>query len=301
MKTLTDLAKPADEIEEPQLSWDRSDIERRLGLPAGPFTSPGAVLTLFGAAVCTVAFYAVLSRIPESAFTRMFTQRGVVPYVIVFFSAWSLAILLVKLAKLRAQRRALSIDLLPEEDPGFVLTAASAQAVLERLYRAVDNPQRFLLTKRIYNALANLKNIGRAGDVDEILRTQAENDEAVVDSSYTVVRGLIWAIPVLGFIGTVQGLSAALGAFWGVVSQAEDVAAMRGALQNVTAGLSTAFETTLVGLVAALGIHLVMIFVRRREEQFLDACKDYCQRYVVGRLRLSMDDADADQPQEAGT
>jgi biopolymer transport protein ExbB/TolQ len=62
---------------------------------------------------------------------------------------------------------------------------------------------------------------------------------------------------------------------------------MRSALQGVTSGLATAFETTLVGLVAALAIHLVMILIKRREEQFLDACKDYCQKYVVGRLRLT--------------
>ena len=290
MKTLSDMAKEHTR-REASLSLDRSDIERRLGLPAGQFTSPGAVLTLLGAAVLTVAFYALLTRAPDSAVTSMFTKRGAVPHVIVFFSSWSVMILLVKLAKLRAQRKALTVDLLPEDDPGFVLTVASAQNVLERLYRAVDEPQRFLLTKRIHNALANLKNIGRAGDVDEILRTQAENDEAVVDSSYTVVRGLIWAIPVLGFIGTVQGLSGALGSFWGVVSKADDVAAMRDSLQGVTGVLSTAFDTTLIGLVAALAIHLIMIFVRRREEQFLDACKDYCQKYIVGRLRLSLDNS----------
>jgi hypothetical protein len=38
-----------------------------------------------------------------------------------------------------------------------------------------------------------------------------------------------------------------------------------------------------------------MILVRRREEQFLDQCKDYCQKYVVGRLRLA-DVAAAGEP-----
>jgi len=288
MKTLTDMAKEQVKAEA-MLSFDRSDIERRIGFPAGQFTSPGPLLTLLCAALLTVAYYGLLTLVPQSGYTDMFTKRGFVPYVIVFFTSWSAMILLVKMSKIRLQRKALSISLLPTGDPGFVLTPASAQNVLENLYRTVDDPQRFLLTKRIHNALANLRNIGRVGDVDEILSTQAENDEAIVDSSYTVIRGLIWAIPVLGFIGTVQGLSGALGAFWGVVSQADDVAQMRGALQGVTGGLSTAFETTLVGLVAALAIHLVMIFVRRREEQFLDACKDYCQKHLVGRLRLSTD------------
>jgi len=288
MKTLTDMAKEQVKAEA-ELSFDRSDIERRIGFPAGQFTSPGPLLTLLGAAVLTVAYYGLLTVVPPSGYTDMFTKRGFVPYVIVFFTSWSAMILLVKMSKIRLQRRALSINLLPTEDPGFVLTPASAQNVLENLYRTVDDPQRFLLTKRIHNALANLRNIGRVGDVDELLSTQAENDEGIVDSSYTVIRGLIWAIPVLGFIGTVQGLSGALGSFWGVVSHADDVVQMRGALQGVTGGLSTAFETTLIGLVAALAIHLMMILVRRREEQFLDACKDYCQKHVVGRLRLSAD------------
>lgn len=285
MKTLTDLARDH-APSEPVLSYDRSDIERRIGFPAGRFTSPGRLLATLGAVILAVGFYGVLAALPDSAYTTMFTQRGFVPYVIVFFTALSVTVLLVKLAKLRLQRRALSINLLPPEDPGFILTPASAQNVLENLYRTVDDPQHFLLTRRIQNALANLRNIGRVGDVDEILRTQADNDEGVVESSYTGVRGLIWAIPVLGFIGTVQGLSGALGSFWAVVSNADDVGEMREALQSVTGGLSTAFETTLIGLVAALVIHLLMILVKRQEEQFLDHCKEYCQKYVVGRLRL---------------
>lgn len=295
MKTLTDLAK--DQIKEaPELSFDRSDVERCIGFPAGAFTSPGPVLSLLGGVILTVAFFGSLTMLPPSPYVDMFTRRGAVQYVIMFFSFWAAMMLLVKSGKLRLQRRPLSVNLLPEEDPGFILTPASAQNILENLYRKVDDPQKFVLTKRIHTALANLKNMGRIADVDEILRTQAENDEGIIDSSYTILRGLIWAIPVLGFIGTVQGLSVALGAFWGVVAHSDNTGQMREALQSVTGGLSTAFETTLVGLVAALVIHLVMITVKRREEQFLDHCKDYCQKYIVGRLRLAADGPEAGGP-----
>ena len=280
-KTLEDLARPGPE---PDLSFDRSDIERRIAFPAGQYTSPGPLLAPFLAVILTVALYGLLSILPGSRLTDMFTKRGAVPYVIVFLTAWSLAILLVKYCKLSLQRKALSLDLLPTDDPGFVLNPTSAQHVLESLFRTVDDPKHFLLTRRIHTALANLRNVGRIGDVGEVLAAQADNDEAVVDSSYTVLRGFIWAIPVLGFIGTV------LGSFGGVLSSAEEITQLRSALQNVTGGLSTAFETTLEGLVAALCIHLLMIAVRRREEQFLDDCKDYCQKYIVGRLRLTPDE-----------
>jgi len=216
----------------------------------------------------------------------MFTERGPVPYIIVLLSALSVMMLLVKSRKLALQKRALDLKLLPTDEPGFILTPSSAEDVLQALYQAVDNPDRFLLTRRVHIALANLRNMGRIGDVDEVLKTQAENDEGQVDSSYTVIRGLIWAIPVLGFIGTVLGLSVALGSFGAVLSAANDMEQLRTALQKVTGGLATAFETTLEGLVAALIIHLLMVAVRRREEQFLDDCKDYCQKNLVGRLRL---------------
>ena len=268
------------------LSFSRGDIERRIGFPAGRFTSAGPLLSPLLGLVLAVAFFGVLSLFPESMIAQMFLRRIVIPATIVFLSAWSVVLLLVKAQKIRLQRKALSLKLVPTDDPGFVLTPTSAQSILELLYASVDDPQQFLLTRRIHNALANLRNVGRIGDVDEVLRTQAENDEASVDSSYTIVRGFIWAVPVLGFIGTVLGLSVAMGSFGTVLTSAGEMQELRGALTTVVGGLSTAFETTLQGLVAALTIHILMIMTRRKEEQFLDDCKDYCQKYIVGRLRL---------------
>jgi len=273
------------------LSFSRSDIERRLAFPAGRFTSPGPLLAPLAACVLTVGFFGLLSLFPESLISEMFTRRVVIPAAIVFLSAWSLMALFIKGRKIALQRKALQLKILPTDDPGFVLTPASAEAVLATLYASVDDPQSFFLTRRIDNALANLRNVGRIGDVDEALRTQAENDEGQADSSYTVLRGFIWAIPVLGFIGTVLGLSVAMGSFGSVLTSAGEMEQLRGALQSVVGGLATAFETTLQGLVAALFIHMLMIMMRRREEQFLDDCKDYCQKYVVGRLRLTTAEA----------
>ena len=288
MKTVLEVVKGQQQpSDEPELSFDRSDIERRLGLPAGRFTSPGPLLAPLIGVALTLAFYGVLSMFPDSTGSAMFTRSIVINAAIVFLTAWSLSTIAIKARKVALQRRSLSLDFLPTEDPGFVLTPASAENVLQNLYASVDDPQRFLLTRRIHHALANLRNIGRIADVDEVLRTQAENDEAQVDSSYTVLRGVIWAVPVLGFIGTVLGLSLAMGSFGAVLDRAGDNAELRDALREVVGGLSVAFETTLQGLVAALCVHLLMVRVRRREEEFLDDCKEYCQKNVVGRLRLS--------------
>jgi len=71
-----------------------------------------------------------------------------------------------------------------------------------------------------------------------------------------------------------------------VLGAASDVDQISGALKGVTAGLATAFETTLEALVAALFIQLAITALRKNEEEFLDEAMDYGLRYVVGRLRI---------------
>ncbi len=272
------------------MSIARLDIERRLGLPAGPFTQPGPVMPAALALLATVGFYAALVPLGDAWFARTFTERGWVPYAIVSFSFWALFIILIKSSKVRLQsramRRAHEAHVVPD-DPQFAVSPATAQRVLNRLYSVAEEPKDFILLNRIQFALANLKNMGRIGDVGDVLRSRAEAEEAAADSSYTIVRGLVWAIPVLGFIGTVLGLSQAIGHFGAVLSEAADLSQLRPELQKVTAGLATAFETTLQALVAALIIQLLVTVVRRNEERMFDGFAEYCDRHIVGRLRLT--------------
>ncbi len=280
--------------EKPDLSFDQEDIEKRLGMPSGKFTSPSLLLPLIMAIVGTLLFYGLLLLPGLRLLWNSFTDNPV-SYAIVFFSAWAAAILIIKRLKLSLQQKALRLDLIPPDAPGFTVTASSAEQLLKRLYNKVDSPQRFLLIRRIHNALSNLKNIGRVGDVKDILQAEAENDEAQMDSSYTFLQGLVWAIPVLGFIGTVLGLSVALGEFGSVLDKSgagSDMSAITGALQDVTGGLATAFQTTLQGLVAALFIHMTMIGVKRSEEQFLDLCSEYCQKHIIARIKLIMPESE---------
>ena len=134
--------------------------------------------------------------------------------------------------------------------------------------------------------MANLRNLGRIGDVDEILRSQADNDEATAETSYSLIAGFVWAIPVLGFIGTVIGLSQAIGRFDVGLEQVSDIDGIKSGLTGVTGGLSIAFVTTLQALVAALVIQLLLTFLKKSEQEFLDECSRYCTNQIVNRLRI---------------
>lgn len=281
---------------DPVLVWRKSDIEQRLGFPGARHTSVNSLLSFVMAVLLTLAFYGLVIVLEDSYLAQMFKIGGgkdLVPLMIVFFFNWSIAILLIKWRKLALQRKALRLRILPDEY--FIVSPTTVDQVLSNIYHLVDDPKHFVVLNRIQVALSNLKNLGRVTDVDEILRSQAENDEIAMETSYSLLKGFVWAIPVLGFIGTVLGLSEAIGGFGSVLAQeGAEMSKIAGELRKVTGGLSTAFETTLQGLVAALTVQLSLAFLRKGEEEFLDMTRDYCHRNVVNRLRMTPYDSPAE-------
>ncbi len=270
--------------QEPILSWRRTDWECRLGFRPGKYTQVSAVLTGIVALLTTAAIMGGLA-LTSWPWTAILFERGPTPYAILFFFFWSLAILIFKRHKLAVQRRALQFDLIPL-DSDFIVSADSAPILLRRMRYFVDEPERFCFYRRIIIALTGLQNLGRISDIGEVLRSQAEADDASLETTYSMVRGFLWAIPVLGFIGTVLGLSQAIGGFGDVLSAAREITEITESLKGVTAGLATAFDTTLLALLAALVIHFAGTVMRKQEEEFLDACTDYCQSHVIDRLKV---------------
>lgn len=274
-----------------RLSFERSDLERLCGFPSKKFTGVNFLFTFLIGTAFSVLFYGALLPFRDRGFQLidMFfhggsAHRSTIPYYTVFLSGWALAILLVKLQKLSVQRKALALKILPD-DPNFVLTPHTAREILDNICEQVDSPRRFVLLDRLERALSNLKNLGDVSAVAGCLSTQASNDENYLGSSYTVLKGFIWAIPVLGFIGTVIGLSAAVGGFGSVVARGASIEELKASLGGVTGGLAVAFETTLIALFLALIIQLLMTFVLNREEIFLDECSDYCHRNLISRMK----------------
>jgi biopolymer transport protein ExbB/TolQ len=273
------------------LNWTQTDIEQRMGFSGGKYTTVNNFFTFFMALILGGSYYAViifvLRGFPKAkAFCDTFLERGIPTYFIVFFFAWSLSIMFTKWIKLREQRRALSIKPVPI-DPDFVLNRETANEVLQRLRSIVDDTRHYVLLNRVERALSNLQNIGRIGDVSDILKTQAEYDENQFSSSYTMVSGFLWATPVFGFVGTVLGLSVAVRGFGGTLQGASDIASLKSSLTTVTGGLGIAFETTLVALVCALITQLILSSMQLRESEFLDECNEYCHAHIISKLKLT--------------
>jgi len=272
------------------LHWHRDDPEQRLGFKGGRYTSPNKTLAFGIAVLLTLGFFALMLFVAPrvaflNGFAEKFVDRGPTQYVAVLFFFWGAAMLWMKNKKLSFQLKAFGLPVLPA-DSEFVLTPDTAKDVTTRMHEMVDNPIHFAVLSRVERALSNLENIGHTADVTAILKDQSDNDESQVAASYVLINGLLWAVPVLGFIGTVLGLSTAIGGFGATLQREGDFAGIKESLTGVTGGLATAFDTTLVCLVLALILQLAVSFVQSRESSWLDACNEYCSRQLASRLRL---------------
>jgi biopolymer transport protein ExbB/TolQ len=271
-----------------RLDSRKGDVECLVGLGSGRYTVASAPLWL-GVATVTTVLVAVLLLVvfPTSEFLAMM-NRCWTNWAVMLFTFWCMGILYAKWVKTSVQMRALrAVEIVPRRGD-FVLSPGTSGDVLRRIRAVADRPKEFMLFRRIDLALSNLGNIGEVRDVGAVFESQADSDASAVDSSYTVIRSLIWTIPILGFIGTVVGLSQAIGAFTNVLNQAgNDAAGIKSKLGPVVGGLATAFETTLVALIAAVVIQLLSTWVYKREEALLDAISDFTTEHVLSRLKLT--------------
>lgn len=271
------------------------DIECMIGLSTGRYTRTHGPFWFAIALVLTVLTWLALLPFKGGYFESIISTGWQTNWFCILFTWWCLCILIAKMIKIRVQRRALEIqDIFPRRGD-FVLSPGTSGDILARIKQRVARPREFLLFNRVSMALSNLGNIGEVRDVGAVLDAQADSDSSTVDSSFTAIRALIWTIPVLGFIGTVLGLGIAIGNFTSVIAGGEAAAgaaaastgSIRDKLAPVVGGLATAFNTTLVALVAAVGVQLLTTYVYKMEEDLLDECTQYCNDHIVSRLKLT--------------
>lgn len=205
-----------------------------------------------------------------NAWARLFVLDGaqaLLPVAIVCMFCWGLAICGLRSAQLTglsklSSRTALNDLTRAASDPSVTLKAlggalsgpiASASPLHRRAHAVV---QQWQLHAELSAALA-------------LVDQHAVVDEDGVRRGYGTVRTFVWALPVLGLIGTVFGIASAVGDFSTFLgAKAEDVAAIKQALVSVTGGLAFAFGVTILGLVASLLLMLPAAALQAKEERF---------------------------------
>src|SRR5205085_552148 len=137
----------------------------------------------------------------------------------------------------------------------------------------------FILSNMLRLAL-NKFAISRSGrDVAETVRTQADVDLGRLVSSMATVHYLAWAIPAIGFLGTVRGLATSL-----TLGADKSKEAIGDFIDKATRHLDIAFDCTLVALALSLVLMFLLHSVQRDEEAVVIDCQQYCLEHLVARL-----------------
>lgn len=235
------------------------------------------------ALVATVIICGAMFPLRGTYLGNLVLDRGWVPPAVVFLAAWSCAVLGLKLQRVRRQRQAMLLDLLPME-LGEDITADDVPKYLEHLANLPIRPDESFLINRVIRGLEHFRVRNSAPEVASVLASQGEIDAMSVDSSYTMVKVFIWAMPILGFIGTVVGISAAVVGLGGSVSSAESVSEITASLMPVLGGLATAFDTTLIALVLSMFVKFPTSSMQKSEEDLLSGVDEYCNDHLLKRL-----------------
>jgi len=233
----------------------------------------------------TVAFYIALFPLAQANvyLGDLFVERGWVPYGTTFLFAWAMVILYLKSRKLRRQRDALLFDVLPM-DLSQEITPQNVDRFIDHVRGLPVKPGESFLVTRVQRGLEHFRVRRSNPEVANTLSSLSDIDAGTVESSYTLLKVFIWAIPILGFIGTVMGISDAVAGFAGNLDSSTDPNALKQSLNNITGGLATAFDTTLIALVMSMLVMFPASSMQKSEEDLLGAVDEYCNENLIKRL-----------------
>lgn len=187
---------------------------------------------------------------------------------------WALAIMAYKAVIIARNRNLLYNDLLPVAEGERILPEDTRR--LSRQIQALPPQQRRSLLPRVllvglerFNATRNIQ------DVANTTRAYCAAEGERLESELSMLRYIAWAIPSIGFIGTVRGIGDALG----LAHQA-----LEGQIFGVTRSLGTAFNSTFVALVLSIILMFMLYQLQLLQERYVLETEAYCEERLTQHL-----------------
>jgi biopolymer transport protein ExbB/TolQ len=183
---------------------------------------------------------------------------------------WAFAIMGYKAVVAVRERSLLQRELLPVRE-GVRILPEDTREYARQLQSMPGRVRNMLVPRVMLSSLERFGSTRNVQDVSSVANTLCEAEGERLESELSMIRYIAWAIPSIGFIGTVRGIGQALG-------QAQ--LAVEGDITGVTENLGVAFNSTFTALVISI---VVMFLVHQlqllQERQVLDT-----QTYVDHNL-----------------
>jgi biopolymer transport protein ExbB/TolQ len=189
---------------------------------------------------------------------------------------WSLFLIARQGYETRKARQSLDRDYVKLGDGQVVLPedARVYQRPLEALPREEQDNFLVRLLTVAYNRFGATRSVQ---DAAEAVRVECEFEAASMDTKLSMVRFTAWAIPAVGFVGTVRGIGAAL---------QEAQGAMGGDISGVTMGLGITFNATLTALVCCIVVMFWMHQLQQYQDRLVLDGRTYVDRQLLRKMRV---------------
>ena len=189
---------------------------------------------------------------------------------------WALSIMGYKARRIIEEQRLLGQKLLDVPEGTSILPEDSRE-YSRPLESLDDHIQDFLLPRTLLSALQRFATTASIPAVASTIKEQCDSESDRLDSELSMVRYIAWAIPSIGFIGTVRGIGDALG-------QAYE--AVEGDISGVTASLGVAFNSTFVALVLSIIIMFCLHQLQLSQERLVLGTQRYCDKRLMRHLAV---------------
>ncbi|AUC60962.1 hypothetical protein AA637_07235 [Cyanobacterium sp. HL-69] len=221
-------------------------------------------LVLLFSSLLTIAIYALLLPFRDTYLGILLIDRGITQYLVVFLSCFVITSSLDKFFKIRAELKSLRKLDIPIHIP-----LENHQSVKVRQMCEYFSESGNVVDNRLSRVLSAYIHSGSRKASGELALDDSSFYLSASESSYTFPRILVWAIPLLGFVGTVLGISQAVNGFSGFLDSASEVDQIREGIGTVTGGLAVAFDTTLLALLLSVVVMIPLVLIERMESQLL--------------------------------
>ena len=206
---------------------------------------------------------------------------------------WGMFLILGKCLAILREQYLFSVDLLEEsaEEPEETAEAEAAEdspgefyglnSALKTLETLPPDIRETPLVKTLMTSLRRFLITQDVQNTSDAIESSVEALALKQDAENSMIRYLIWAIPSIGFIGTVRGIGQAL-------SQADQ--ALAGDIAGMTESLGIAFNSTLVALLISIALMFMLHQLQRLQDNLVVDTQDYCEAFLLNRISKGDDD-----------
>lgn len=163
-----------------------------------------------------------------------------------------------------------TLDYLADFDSSAQLDLNQALSTLQSSRYAQNSSMQTWIT-----CLRRFKNTDNVQHAADAISDSVDALAAQLESGNGMIRYVIWAIPSIGFVGTVRGIGSAL-------AKAEE--AVAGDISGMVDKLGVAFNSTLVSLLISILLMYILFVLNNRQDQMVINTRKNCETHLLTKL-----------------